>query len=138
MNTQNYSRWRIVVDFIWHPNIRTFAVGTLGAKFYCEMMNGPSTVMEEFHKRKNYQEVFVNSVHKTVRSNDMLQCLLSTRCNQLDCNFKLISNVIFNCFAKNELKRMNAQSIASDPVPKATCVCRKLTSKGSIYYSKIC
>ena len=120
------------------PSENTFAVATLGAKFYRAMMNGPPTVMEEFHKRKNHKQVFVDSVHETVRSNDMLQCLLSTSCNQLHCNFKLILNIIFNCFAKNELKRMNAQSIANDPVPKATCVCGKLTSKGSIYYSKNC
>ena len=120
------------------PSEYTFAVATLGAKFYRAMMNGPPTVMEEFHKRKNHQQVFVDSVHETVCSNDMLQCLLLTKCNQLHCNFKLILNIIFNCFAKNELKRRNAQSIANEPVPKATRVCRKLTSKGSIYFSKNC
>ena len=75
------------------PSECTFAVATLGAKFYRAMMNGPPTVLEEFHKRKNHQQVFVDSVHETVRSNDMLQCLLSTRCNQLHCDFKLILNV---------------------------------------------
>ena len=50
------------------PSEYTFAVATLGAKFYRAMMNGPSTVMEEFHK-KNHQ-VFVDSVHETVFSND--------------------------------------------------------------------
>ena len=53
------------------PSEYTFAVATLGAKFYRAMMNGPPTVMKEFHKRKNHQ-VFVDSVHETVRSNDML------------------------------------------------------------------
>ena len=107
----------------------TFAVATLGAKFYRAMMNGPPTLMEEFHKRKNHQQVFVDSVHETVRSNDMLQCLLSTRCNQLHCNFKLILNIIFNCFAKNELKRMNTQSIANEPVPKSHSCLSKINFK---------
>ena len=37
------------------PSQYTFAVATLGAEFYRAMMNGPPTVMEEFHKRKNHQ-----------------------------------------------------------------------------------
>ena len=57
---------------LFSPSEYTFAVATLGTKFYRAMMNGPPTVMEEFHKRKNHQQVFVDSVHETTRSNDML------------------------------------------------------------------
>ena len=35
-----------------------FAVATLGAKFYRAMMNGPPTVMKEFHKRKKSSASF--------------------------------------------------------------------------------
>lgn len=120
------------------PSEYTFAVATLGAKFYHAMINGPPRIMQEFYKRKNHQQVFVHSVHETLCSNDMLQCLLSKRCNQLHSNFELILSIIFNCFAKNELKRINAQSMANELVSKTTRVCRKLTSKGSVYFSKNC
>ena len=92
ISTSNSMQFHYIASRKPLPSEYIFAVAILGDKFYHAMMNGPPTVMEEFHKRKNHQQVFVDSVHETVRSNDMLQCLLSTRCNQLHCNFKLILN----------------------------------------------
>ena len=108
------------------PTEYTFAIATLEAKFYNAMLNGQSTVMQRFLKQRNHQQVFVDDVRKTIRSYDMLQCLLSTRCAQLHCNFELISRSIFNCFAKNKLKMFNAQLSESAPAPKAMRISRKI------------
>ena len=94
--------------------------------------------MQRFLKQRNHQQVFVDAVRKTICSYDMLQCLLSTRRAQLHSNFELISRCIFNCFAKNDLERFNAQLSESVPAPKTMRISRKITFKGNAYFSKKC
>ena len=100
------------------PTEYTFAVATLGAKFYNPMLNQQSTFMQRFLKQKDHHQKLVDAVCKTNCSYDMLQFLLSMRCAQLHSNFECILRCISNCFAKNELKRFNAQLSESAPAPK--------------------
>ena len=116
----------------------TFAIATLEAKFYNTMLNRQSTIMQRFLKQRNHQQVFVDAVCKTICLYDMQQYSVSMRYAQLHSNFEFISRCIFNCFAKNELKRFNAQLSESAPAPKTIHIFKKLTSKGSAYFSEKC
>ena len=46
-----------------------------------------------------------------VKDSSNLKCAVNQLCLEKHCNFSLIIQSVFNCFAKSELKRLNAPKL---------------------------
>ena len=77
----------------------------------------------------NQKKVFVDGICSFAESSEEYKAVLSQSCSRLHNNFKLILQTAFNCFAKNELKRLN-KCVIEVPA-KMTRTVRKLTAKSS-------
>ena len=60
--------------------------------------------------------------------------LLNQNCANNHCNFEFILQTAYNCFVKNDLKRLNSRS--RDPPAKTARIMQKLSSKTLIEYCK--
>ena len=63
-------------------------------------------------------------------ANASISCnLIAIKCNSDHTNFKFIVRTVFNCFAKNHLKKLNSRPATENPQKKFLKKIRKLTSK---------
>ena len=77
-------------------------------------------------KQGNQQQQFVKAVCEVIHGSDMFQSLLTANCANQHFNFEAIWKSLFNCFAKNELKRLNIQPVEGELAPKVMHTVRKL------------
>ena len=75
----------------------------------------------------NRRSAFLQAVETVVKDSPNFRSAVNQLCLKGHSNFTFIINCVFNCFAKNELKRLNAPK-HEDPRPMA-CKFRKLTTK---------
>ena len=87
--------------------------------------------MENLMRCNNQRSVFVQAVQEVFKSSPMLMGYLQAECAQNHANFHYIVQIAFNCFARNELKRLNGRPVAGDMPGKNLRKIRKLTSKSS-------
>ena len=85
-----------------------------------------NTIKERLLSSSNQRLIFVLSIIKIIAFSNYKD-LLYQKCAENHCNFKFILQTAYNCFAKNELKRLNSRS--GDPPAKMARNMRKLSSK---------
>ena len=112
------------------PSELCFMVTTLAVQYF-SAISANSDIMKKLMCCQNQREVFVNAVRQVAESSAILGGLLFVECDASHNNFDLITQTAFNCFAKNELKRMNSKSIPEDMPARKQRKIRKLSSKGS-------
>ena len=66
-----------------------------------------------------------------VQLSEILHSLFHIQCSAKHPNFQLILQSVFNCCAKNQLKRINSQPNVPDRPSKAMRCIKKLTGKSS-------
>jgi len=85
--------------------------------------------LKNFLTISNQRSVFTTAVSEVV-GNDFHETLMKQPCSAGHFIFELIIQTAFNCFAKNELKRLNAAKNAPDTLCGNRKI-RKLTSRDS-------
>ena len=108
-----------------------FAICALGVQIYSKLHSNDS-IRKQFFCLNNQQVAFVSVLTEVVKQNaDQHEFLLNQTCNEGHCNFKAILQSLFNCFAKNELKRVNK---CNKPPTKMNHGVRKLTFKSTLMH----
>ena len=77
----------------------------------------------------NQRQAFVNAMRKMAQPKQAISKLLNVKCSREHAAFNAIVCSIFNCYAKNELKRLNSKPMLQEPPAKTLRKVRKLTSK---------
>lgn len=77
----------------------------------------------------NARIAFVKATAAAACSYYLPSGLTAIACSSNHNNFNMIVQSAFNCFAKNELKRLNCQAMPEEPPAKVMRKVRKLTSK---------
>ena len=95
-----------------------FAHTIVETKYYTAMINNRFTTMLRFMKQGSQQQLFVKTVCQVICASHMFQCLLTANCTNQHFNCKAILKSVFNCFAKNKLKRLNIQPVEGELAPK--------------------
>jgi len=103
-------------------------VCSLATKAYETIMSN-DVAKKKFMACNNHRGIFIKGVCSFAESSDIHEAALVKTCSNMHNNFKLILQIAFNCFAKNELKRLNECTI--DAPEKMTRTVRKLTAKSS-------
>ena len=78
----------------------------------------------------NLRSLFVASLSQLVQSRPLYAPLFSKKCGKNHNNFALIVQCAFNCFSRNELKRINSRK--NEPSAKMSRTARKLTSNTTL------
>ena len=111
------------------PTELCFGVTTLAVQYYTAI-SGNSNIMKKLLCCQNQQAVFVEAVCDVVQA-FLCGGPLFVRCESSHDNFVPIIQTAFNCFAKNELKRINCKATPAELPAKNLRKIRKLTSKVS-------
>ena len=114
------------------PTEFCFAVTIVAVRCYTTL-SGNGDMMKKLLQTSNQRRVFITAVRKMVETSALLNGLLNVECTSSEKhkNFDLVMQASFNCFAVNELKRLNSKPVAEDIPAKSLRKIRKLTSKGS-------
>lgn len=112
------------------PTELCFAVTALAVKYFT-IISDSIDMKKKLLCCQNQRFVFVKAAHDVVYSSRLMRPLLNTYCASGHANFNLIVETAFNCFAKNELKRINSKPSLAEPPTKNLRKIRKLTSKAS-------
>ena len=62
------------------PSDYCFALTTLATKYHTAMANNRFTIIMQFMKQENQQQLFVKAMYEGIRTSDMLQCFLTANC----------------------------------------------------------
>ena len=111
------------------PSEYCFAITAFAVQCYTTITLDDS-IMHKLLMCSNQRNAFVNAVTKSVQSSEILHSLFHIQCSAKHTNFQLILQSVFNCCAKNQLKRINCRPNLSGPPSKAIR-CKKLTGKSS-------
>ena len=112
------------------PSEYCFAITAFAVQYYITIAMNDS-IMHRLLMCSNQRNTFVNAVTKRVQSSEILQSLFHIQCSAKHTKFKLIFQSVFNCCAKNQLKRINSRPNLPDPPSKAMRCIKKLTGKSS-------
>ena len=110
------------------PKQYCFAICAFGVQIY-KAISGNDGVRKQFLCLKNQQTVFVSLLVELATESSEHVILTQQECEEGHCNFSLILQSLFNCFAKNELKRINRCEIEAPA--KMSRGLRKLSSKST-------
>ena len=110
------------------PTQYCYAVCAMGVQMYTKLRSNDD-IRHKFFCLKNQRASFVSSLVTAAAGNQEHTMLLNIKCGQDHINFSAIVRSLFNCFAKNELKRLNQCEI--EPPAKMSRTVRKLTSKST-------
>ena len=110
------------------PTDYCFTVCCLATNAY-ELIISNDTLKKKFISCNNHQNVFVEGLCFFAKTSEIFRTASLQSCSDMHNNFRLILQTAFNCFAKNELKRLN-QFIVDAPQKMSRTV-RKLTAKSS-------
>ena len=111
------------------PSEFCFAVTVLAVQCYAAIIANQEA-KSKMMTVSNQRSAFISAVTTFVKQSCDFQDLPNNICSEGHSNFKLILQTVFNCFAKNELKRLNAPSTAPALMVTARKI-RKLTSCSS-------
>ena len=112
------------------PSEHCFAITAFAVQCYT-IIAMDDIIIHRVLKCSNQRNTFVNAVTKSVQSSEILHCLFHIQCSAKHTNFQLILQSVFNCCAKNQLKRINNWPNLPDPPSKAMRCIKKLTGKSS-------
>jgi len=115
------------------PSEICFTITALTAQYYT-VITRDEAKLHKLLTQPNQRKVFVKATSVAISSSASLQCLLNVKCASNHQNFELIVQTAFNCFAKNQLKRLNSRPMAEEPPAKVLRKVRKLTSKAAGRY----
>ena len=101
------------------------------AVLYYSAIAAEKSIMGRLMRGGNQRSIFLSAVRSVINSGQISSDVLNVSCDMQHINFDLIVQTAFNCFAKNELKRLNASRMAEEPPAKQLRKIRKLTSKAS-------
>ena len=107
------------------PTDFCFALTAIAVQGY-NAISYDDTIKERLLSSSNQRLIFVLSIIKVIAFSDYKD-LLYQKCAKNHCNFEFILQTAYNCFAKNELKRLNSRS--GDTPAKMARNMRKLSSK---------
>ena len=107
------------------PREFCFALTAISVQGYIAI-SFDNTMKELLLSSSNQRLIFVSSILKVIAFSDY-EDLLNQKCAKNHCNFEFILQSAYNCFAKNELKRLNSRS--GDPPAKMARNIRELSSK---------
>ena len=110
------------------PSEYCFAITAFAVQCYITIAMDDS-IMHRLLMCSNQRNAFVNAVTKSVQSSEILHSLFHIQCSAKHTNFQLILQSVFNCCAKNQLKRINSRPNHSGPPCKAMRCIKKLTGK---------
>ena len=110
------------------PSEFCFATTTLAVQSY-SAVNSNDEMKKRLLTCENPRSLFVTSLSQSVKSRPLLAPLSLQKCANNHNNFELIIQCAFNCFSKNELKRINSRK--NEPPAKMSRTVRKLTSKST-------
>ena len=115
---------------LFQPSGYCYGVTSLAVLYYSAIA-AEKGIMGRLMRGGNQTSIFVSAVHSVVNSDQISSDVLNVSCDMQHINFHLIVQTAFNCFAKNELKHLNASRMAEEPPAKQLRKVRKLTSKAS-------
>ena len=98
------------------------AIAVLG----CNAILSDDTIKKRLLSSSNQCLIFVFSILKVIAFSDYKD-LLNQKCAKNHCNVEFILQTAYNCFAKDELKRLNLRS--GDPSAKMARNMQRLSSK---------
>ena len=73
----------------------------------CSKISGIDSILQKFLCLKNQRAALFAVLTETFKENVDHKFMLKHTCAEEHCNYILIAQSSFNCFAKNELKRIN-------------------------------
>ena len=111
------------------PSELCFATTALAVQSYT-FVNLNEDMKKRLMAADNPRSLFVASLSQSVQSRPLLAQLANQKCANDHNNFELIIQCAFNCFSKNELKRLNSRK--NEPPAKMCRTARKLTSKTTL------
>ena len=110
------------------PTEFCFATTCVAVQHYTAIMLDEATKLKLLAV-KNQRSAFTSAISHVVMSQSFGR-LLEQRCSAGHFNFKMIVESAFNCFAKNELKRLNSSKDAPPQLSSGRKI-RKLNAKSS-------
>ena len=110
------------------PKKYYFAICAVGVQIYSQLSSNES-IRQQFLCLNNQRAAFVSVLAEVVKQKaDQHEFLFNQTCSEGHCNFKAILQSLFNCFAKNKLKRINQ---CNKPPTKMSRGFGKFTSKST-------
>lgn len=110
------------------PTEYCFVVCSLAVQVYESIMSD-EVIRKKFLTFNNQRSSFIQAICKVAEQSEVFKTTLFQTCSLKHNNFKLILQTAFNCFVKNELKRLNQPNV--DAPAKMVRTIRKLTAKRS-------
>ena len=104
-----------------------FVISSLAVQYYIAMIND-DVAKKKIMTFRNQQSAFVAAVKVMVQKSNFSAAIFKL-CLASHYNFELILKIVFNCFAKNELKRLNTPK--EEPQLRSRKM-RKLNSGSSV------
>ena len=112
------------------PTEICFGTTALAVQCYT-VLAADETIKARLFKMSNQRSAFVRAILQVAEQSSLFNNIASVKCSAGHCNFTWIVESAFNCFAKNELKRINEKILAEPPAKMSRAV-RKLTGKSKI------
>ena len=110
------------------PTYYCFAVCSMAVQAYDSIISD-EVLKQKLMKFSNQRYAFVQILSNVAEFSEVLSAAKYLSCGQMHVNFKLFLQTAFNCFAKNDLKRLNQCQV--DAPSKMSRSVRKLTAKSS-------
>jgi len=110
------------------PTEYCFALCSFASQLYAAI-SAEEEIRKKLLSTSNQRVAFVSAATKLAKESDTYNVLCVQTCLENHNNFDLILRICFNCFAKNELKRLNRVEIEAPA--KMSRTIRKLTSKSA-------
>ena len=129
-NTKHYLSWVIVEACPLLLSTALLRITAFAVQCYITIAMDDN-IMHRLLMCSNQRNTFVNAVAKSVQSPEILHSLFHIQCSAKHANFQFILQSVFNCCAKNQLKRINSRPNLPDPPSKAMRCIKKLTGKSS-------
>ena len=109
------------------PSTFCFAVTIVAMQYFTAVASNCED-LKKLLSLNNPRAVFAKASSAVVKSRTSCD-LTNVKCSLNHLNFKLIVHTSFNCFAKNQLQRLNSRPSLDDPPQKSLRKIQKLTSK---------
>ena len=106
-----------------------FAITALAVQSYSAVSSNED-MKKHLMLADNPRSLFVSSQSQLVQSRPLYAPLFFKKCGKNHNNFALIVQCAFNCFSRNELKRINSRKYESPA--KMSRTAQKLTSKTTL------
>lgn len=112
------------------PTEICFSITALAVQCYTAIASD-ERLFQKFLCFGNQRSAFISGVRAMANSTSVFCDLLNIKCSVQHSNFDLIVQGVFNCCAKNSLKRINSRPMLKEPPKKMLRSIQKLSSKSS-------